>query len=178
MESLSWWDVLDTTLCDQVCQWSGAGRWFSPGTPVSSTNKTDRHDIAEILLKVALNIINQTYLDNMAINQLQSINQSINIFEWKRICSGFYRLFIYVLNSVIKLLRGDNRYPIKQFNSATCLCLSQARTWISNHTCRGLFVLSDWRWEMTVRFVGEIVDHHWLNKNVDIKFSAHDAFLK
>ena len=27
------------------------------GTPVSSTNKTNRHDIAEILLKVALNII-------------------------------------------------------------------------------------------------------------------------
>jgi hypothetical protein len=26
---------------------------FSPGTPVSSTNKTDRHNIAEILLKVA-----------------------------------------------------------------------------------------------------------------------------
>jgi hypothetical protein len=35
------------------------GRWFSPGTPVSSTNKIDRHDIAEILLKVALNTINQ-----------------------------------------------------------------------------------------------------------------------
>ena len=31
------------------------GRRFSPGTPVSSTNKTDRHYIAEILLKVALN---------------------------------------------------------------------------------------------------------------------------
>jgi hypothetical protein len=31
---------------------------FSPGTPVSSTNKTDHHDIAEILLKVALNTIN------------------------------------------------------------------------------------------------------------------------
>ena len=30
------------------------GLWFSPGTPVSSTNKTDRHDIAEILLKVVL----------------------------------------------------------------------------------------------------------------------------
>jgi len=30
------------------------GRWFSPGTPVSSTNKTDRHDVTEILLKVAL----------------------------------------------------------------------------------------------------------------------------
>ena len=31
--------VLDTTLCDKVCQ------WFSPGTPVSSTNKTDPNDI-------------------------------------------------------------------------------------------------------------------------------------
>jgi hypothetical protein len=30
---------------------------FRPGTPVSSTNKTDRHDITEILLKVALNTI-------------------------------------------------------------------------------------------------------------------------
>ena len=29
------------------------------GTPVSSTNKTDYHDITEILLKVTLNIINQ-----------------------------------------------------------------------------------------------------------------------
>jgi hypothetical protein len=30
---------------------------FSPGTPTSSTTKTGRHDIAEILLKVALNTI-------------------------------------------------------------------------------------------------------------------------
>jgi hypothetical protein len=32
----------------------------SPGTPVSSTNKTDHHDITEILLKVVLNTINPT----------------------------------------------------------------------------------------------------------------------
>ena len=50
----------DTTLCDKVCQWLAAGQWFSSGTPVSSTNKTDRHDMAEILLNVALKIINQT----------------------------------------------------------------------------------------------------------------------
>jgi hypothetical protein len=31
------------------------GRWFSPGIPASSTTKTGRHDIAEILLKVVLN---------------------------------------------------------------------------------------------------------------------------
>jgi hypothetical protein len=55
------WGVLDTTLCDKVCQWLATGRWFSPGTPVSSTNKADHHDITEILLKVALNTINQPY---------------------------------------------------------------------------------------------------------------------
>jgi hypothetical protein len=37
-------------LCDKVCLCLTAGRWFSPGTPVSYTNKTDRHDITEILL--------------------------------------------------------------------------------------------------------------------------------
>jgi hypothetical protein len=35
------------------------GQWFSPGTPASSTTKTGRHDIAEILLKVALSTIHQ-----------------------------------------------------------------------------------------------------------------------
>jgi hypothetical protein len=43
-----------------VCKWLAIGRWFSLGTPVSSTNKTDRHDITKILLKVALSTINQT----------------------------------------------------------------------------------------------------------------------
>ena len=51
--------VLDITLhvCDKVCQRLATGRWFSQGTLVSSTNKTDRHDLTEILLKVALNTI-------------------------------------------------------------------------------------------------------------------------
>jgi hypothetical protein len=35
------------------------GRWFSPGTPASSTTKTGRNEIAEILLKVALNTKNK-----------------------------------------------------------------------------------------------------------------------
>jgi hypothetical protein len=34
------------------------GRWFFPGIPASSTTKTGRHDIAEILLKVAFNTKN------------------------------------------------------------------------------------------------------------------------
>jgi hypothetical protein len=43
------------------------GRWFSTGTPASSTTKTGGYDTVEILLKVALNTKNQ------------SINQSIKL---------------------------------------------------------------------------------------------------
>jgi hypothetical protein len=38
---------------DKDYQLLAHGQWFSPGTPASSTTKTVRHDIAEILLKVA-----------------------------------------------------------------------------------------------------------------------------
>jgi hypothetical protein len=55
-----------TAAIDKVYQLFAHGRWFSPGTPASSTTKLGRHDIAEILLKVALYTINQ------------SINQSLN----------------------------------------------------------------------------------------------------
>ena len=51
-------------LCDKVCQWLATGRWFSPGPSVSSTNKTDRHNITEIFLKVALNTIKQTNIND------------------------------------------------------------------------------------------------------------------
>ena len=35
------------TASDKVYQLLAQGRWFSPGTPASSTTKTGRHDIAE-----------------------------------------------------------------------------------------------------------------------------------
>jgi hypothetical protein len=65
-------------LCDKVCQWLATGRWFFPGTLVSSINKTDRHNITEILLKVALNTINQTKS-----NRLYTKNCSWIILIWK-----------------------------------------------------------------------------------------------
>jgi hypothetical protein len=49
---------------DKVYQLLAHGRWFSLGTPASSTTKTGCHDIVEILLKVALNTIK--------INQIKS----------------------------------------------------------------------------------------------------------
>jgi hypothetical protein len=45
---------LPRSASDKVYQLLAHGRWFSPGTPASSTTKTGRHGIAEILLKVAL----------------------------------------------------------------------------------------------------------------------------
>jgi len=50
---------------DQVYQLLAHGRWFSPGTPASSTTKTGRHDITEILLKVALNTKNQNQIKSL-----------------------------------------------------------------------------------------------------------------
>jgi len=43
-------------------------RWFLPGIPVSFANKTDRHDITEILLKVALDTITITLIPEINSN--------------------------------------------------------------------------------------------------------------
>jgi hypothetical protein len=47
-----WWDILDTTLYDNIYQWPVVGQWFS----VSPTNTTERHDIlvTETFLYVGL----------------------------------------------------------------------------------------------------------------------------
>ena len=78
--------VLHTTLYDKVCQWFPAGRWFSPGTLVSSTNTTYRQEITEILLKVALNTIALTPLKLHRLLLYVINNQpfgSINYFKYE-----------------------------------------------------------------------------------------------
>ena len=52
------------TASDKAYQLFAHGPWFSPGTPASSTTKTGRHDIAEILLIVALNTITTNQIHN------------------------------------------------------------------------------------------------------------------
>ena len=51
------------------------GWWFSPGTPASSTTKTGRHDIAEILLKVASNTKIQS-------NQIVCKQETLRAKKW------------------------------------------------------------------------------------------------
>ena len=74
----SWSGILETILCDKICQWLTTGQWFSPGIPVTPTNKTDREAITEILLKVSLHIITLT-LDIIVIDQFCKV-----IFPAKR----------------------------------------------------------------------------------------------
>jgi hypothetical protein len=83
---------------DKVNQLLAHGRWFSSGIPASSsTTKTGRHDIAEILLKVALNTN----------NQIKSIYGIIRLFL-------FYRTSVYIMyyfKLIIRLFL-DNRNGI------------------------------------------------------------------
>jgi hypothetical protein len=59
------------------------GRWFSPGTPASSTNTTGHHDIAEILLKVALSTINKSI--NQSTIERGNIENNIETFHIDKI---------------------------------------------------------------------------------------------
>jgi hypothetical protein len=68
---------------DKVYQLLAHGRWFSPGIPASSTTKTGHHDIAEILLKVALK------------HQKSKINQSYSIVSMRKTAKTNHRMKPY-----------------------------------------------------------------------------------
>ena len=74
-------DALNTTLCDKVSKWLATGHWFSLGTPVSSTNKTDRHNVTEILLKVTKTHVQKT-------TGKQRINQDEQTFSRRILTVG------------------------------------------------------------------------------------------
>jgi hypothetical protein len=104
-KSCSWRGVHDTTLYDKVCQWLATGWWFSPGPPVSSTNKTDRHDITEILLKciktyISCIIFTEQNLDTRIRNLLNVLqhrvkNEKVNyLFLSKYIICAFFRYLL------------------------------------------------------------------------------------
>ena len=43
------------------------------------------------------------------------------------------------------MIKSEDCDPINQFNPVISLCLSQARIWISNITCDGLFMFNELR---------------------------------
>ena len=97
----------------QAYQLLAHGRWFSPGTPASPTTKTCRHDIAEILLKVALSTINQfksnlqqTYRGlKLRFNFLRQLHVTCFCFTT---CNLSYRITIVFLVGFINMYSHDS----------------------------------------------------------------------
>ena len=109
--------VMCTTSCDKVCQWLATGRWFSPGRSVSSTNKTDLHDITKTLLKLALSTIKQInkHKDWYARNQN-------NVSEWRDMSSrGLLFQWAITMNIPLSVLVYKVDITIISSN-ITCSC--------------------------------------------------------
>ena len=87
-----------TVTSDKVYQLLAHGRWFSPGTPASSTTKTRRHDIAEILLKVALNTNNP---------------KSIKLYDHKH-DDTFIECIVFVINTFASKQIWIKLFPVVQ----------------------------------------------------------------
>ena len=107
-----------TTLCDQVGQWLATGRWFSPGP---STNKTDRHHITEILLKVALNTIKPTQTIHLLLN-----TRDMWVSEWVIVVKRKVDILFSYINGEDKLhfneMMMSTLYKANT-NTLSCICL-------------------------------------------------------
>ena len=86
------------------CQWLAAGRWFSPDSSVSSNNKSDCHDITEILLKVELstNTLTITHSRVFISSRITSghltlsgrLHLEVELLRYYLFAQGFLRKFI------------------------------------------------------------------------------------
>ena len=139
--------VLDITLCDNVCQKLTTGRCF---TPVSSTNKTDSHDITEILLEVALSTkktqINWDFTVDICIFHYALLNET-----W---------LWTYTLSILHYQLRFDCGHIHYQLRLDWTYTLS-TETWLWTYTlsimyyqvrldCGHMYTPSTIKWDLTV----------------------------
>jgi hypothetical protein len=108
--------VLDTTLCDQVCQWLAIVLWFSPGTSVSSINKTDHNDKTQILLKVASNTINQTCIKDI----ISYIQSWYKMWITNMIYLSFYEIFSILTWLLLSLCEQTSDLSIGYNLISTC----------------------------------------------------------
>ena len=109
-ESRSWWDVNRYNFL-WLCLSLIAEDFPSP--PVFSTNKTDRHDIGEILLKVALKTIALTTFAALIFFHLMTKNVFCESTKLTQVTSPVKHLIIYqYIGSIIALC-------IKTYNDKT-----------------------------------------------------------
>ena len=86
---------------DKVYLLLAQGRWFSPGTPASSTTNTFRQNIAEILLKVALNTkIHSFFSYPKRFMCLNKFSRQLVHFRQKIILSDFFYYYIIIVSTM------------------------------------------------------------------------------
>ena len=139
---------------DKVCQWLAAGRWFSPGTPVSSTNKTDRY---EILFIVALNTITLTL--NLKISFVD-IKENIVLC----LCLSFFIWWLQINKLVVKLF-------CLLISLSICKIVVEKKRYVQL-TFQMLSTLSPvWRWQIKMF---EIVSYNRSENNVNVTGNYRD----
>ena len=79
-------------------EWFAEGRWFSPGIPVSSINKSDRHEITDILFKVALNTITITLNIGLHWRIILKLSENLQINEMH---FGTFKTHVYLIRKFI-----------------------------------------------------------------------------
>ena len=124
------------------------GRQFSLCPPVSSTNKTDRHDIAEILQKVALSTKNQS-MKSIKFLKMSSllgllINQSIN------------HIYLLIILKTFFSECGSNNWGTSC--AQTCLC-DMAKTSDCNNVDGNCTCKTGWQGATCVEDVNECTDN-------------------
>ena len=110
-----------------VCQLLATGRCFSPGTLVYYTNKTNRYNIPEILLKVTLNIINPS--PYITVNPISSMYIKC--------------IHIYLISSYISLQKIDKVVFVGNFlrvNTISMKLLAYAMEYWSDGALKALFL--------------------------------------
>ena len=121
---------------------------YSLGTPVSSTNKTDRHDVTEILMKVALNTNNHQYhiicMQNIYDNQFHC-----NIIFLIKICLDNFFNFTFQRSSISYTYCPHLRYRFVNRRAIVFLvacpryqtCFMGWRIWISTSWGHNSFII-------------------------------------
>ena len=128
-------ETVYNVLCTPFLQ---AGRWFPSGTPVSSNNKTDRHDITEMLLKVALNTITLFLFLQVPCSRHSYSLLLFFILFWQVPCSrhGYSLLLFCILFWQVPCIQAWIYLTI-------CLWMYKHQKILQNHPIRAFRKISD-----------------------------------
>jgi hypothetical protein len=180
------------------------GRWFSPGTPFFCTNKTDRHDVTQILLKVALDTINQNQTctfffvheyQHFAFSFCRVFPQLIGYSTvWPGWSNGYLGADLLVILWMCSLMRHFSSHwlLLSYAYKITLLVLSSGGEWmIVDYRQISNFSAISWREQVNFQWdddeVRFVLDHHaynWIfivlahwNNSTRIGMSLHSDIL-